>query len=59
MSLLIDVDHPNLDHIAHRHHIVRTFDITASHLADVYQAAVLEANIYEGAKVNDIQDRPF
>src|SRR5207248_3044201 len=43
--------HPHRHHVADRHNIVRAFDVAVGHPADVYQAAVLQADIDEGAEI--------
>src|SRR5262249_13551702 len=55
--ILIHAHHPHGHDITHRHHFIGAFDITVSHLTDVYQTAVFEADIDECPKINDVEYR--
>ena len=55
--LLVDFQDPDLDDIAHGHHVVRIADEFVGHLADVDQAAVVHADIDEGAEVDHVENR--
>ena len=55
--LLVDLHHPDMHGIAHRHDLVRIADEAVGHAADVDQAAVVHADIDEAAEIDDVQDR--
>ena len=56
MSLVIDVQYPNFHHVAHRYDVVRTFNIAVGHLADMDQTAILQADVHEGAEIDDVEN---
>ncbi len=57
VPLLIHRQHPDVDHVADGRHLVGALHVAVGHLADVYQAAVLQADIDERAEVDHVQDR--
>ena len=56
-ALLVHRQHPDRHHVADRHHVVGALDVAVGHLADVDQAAVLQADVDEGAEIDDVQHR--
>src|SRR4051794_34239449 len=54
---MIDRHHPHGHHITHQYDIIRTLDVTIGHLTDMDQAAVLEPDIDEGAKIDNVEYR--
>src|SRR5262249_5044389 len=55
----VDRKAPARHQTAHRHHTVVPLDVAVGHLADVDQAAVLQADVDEGAEVDDVEDGPL
>src|SRR6185437_1080011 len=56
MPFLVHRQHPHRHHITDRHHIVGAFDVAIGHLANVNEAAILQADIDEGAEIDDVED---
>jgi hypothetical protein len=54
---LIDVDNPNLEHVADTDHLVRIADVAIGQPADVDQTAFSQTEIDECAKVDHVQHR--
>ena len=59
LSLLIDTHHPDVDHIAHADHVVRTLDITIGKLTDVDQSRVFQPDVHESTEVDHVQHGPL
>src|SRR5947208_8857010 len=54
-ALGVDVQYPDRHHVADRHYLVRTLDVAVGHLADVHQAAVLQADVHERPERHDVE----
>src|SRR5262249_50058460 len=59
LPLLVHAHHPDRDHVADTHHVVRALDVAVGQLADVNQARILQPDIDERAEIHDVQDRAF
>src|SRR5205823_3463136 len=57
--LLVHRHHPHVDHVADRHHVIRTLDVAVRHLADVDETAILQADVDERPEIDDVQHRPL
>jgi hypothetical protein len=55
LAVHVDVDHPNINHIADAANLMRAADVAVRHLADVNQTAVLQADIDEHTEVDHIE----
>ena len=51
----VNFQHPHLHNVAHRNNLVRIADIAIGKLADMDQAAVVQADIDESAEINDVE----
>ena len=56
-AILIDIDDPDLQHVADADHFVRIVDVPIGQPADVHQAAIGQADIDEDAEIDDVQHR--
>ena len=54
---LIDIDDPDLEHVADADDFVRIANEAVGQAADVHQAAVGQADIDEDAEIDDVEDR--
>ena len=57
-AILIDIDHPHLEHIADTDDLMRIANKAVCQAADMHQAAVGQTNIDEHAEINNVEDRP-
>ncbi len=57
--VLVDIDHPDLDYVAHGHLVVRVADKAVGQAANVDQAALGQANVDKGAKIDHADHNAF
>ena len=56
-AVLIDIDDPDLQHVADADDFVRIANEAVGQAADVHQAAVGQADIDEDAEIDDVEHR--
>ena len=57
LALFIDLQHPDLYHIADRDDLGRMPDKFAADLRNMHQTVLMHANVYKDAEVNDVAHR--
>jgi hypothetical protein len=59
LALVINAHDPDVHHVADAHHVVRALHVPIGKLANVHQPRILETDIDERPKVDDIQHSTF
>ena len=52
---LINLEHPHPDNLTNAHHIVRIPHVLIREVADVHKPAIMQADVYKGAKINYVE----